>query len=75
MVLRCDSVDHRRSVARLTPNGWDIRRWRTTKISSVAFIDYAQGFIDWVEQDAGGVVSVPDPSMFSTQKFEPVPAP
>ncbi|MGI9623237.1 MAG: bifunctional metallophosphatase/5'-nucleotidase [Acidimicrobiales bacterium] len=37
------------------------------------FIDYAQGFIDWVEQDAGGVVSVPDPSMFSTQNFTPAP--
>jgi len=37
------------------------------------YIDYAQGFIDWIEQDAGGVVSVPDPSMFSTQNFTPAP--
>jgi 5'-nucleotidase len=37
------------------------------------FIDYAQGFIDWVEQDAEGMVSVPDPSMFSTQSFVPAP--
>ncbi len=33
------------------------------------FIDYAQGFIDWVEDDAGGVVSVPAPEEFSTQSF------
>ena len=37
------------------------------------FIDYAQGFIDWVEQDAGGAVSVPPPSDFSTQSFVPAP--
>jgi 5'-nucleotidase len=35
------------------------------------FIDYAQGFIDWVEQDAGGTVSVPEPEFFSTQSFVP----
>jgi 5'-nucleotidase len=35
------------------------------------FIDYAQGFIDWVEQDAGGTVSVPAPAFFSTQSFVP----
>jgi len=35
------------------------------------FIDYAQGFIDWVEQDAEGVVSVPAPGGFSTQSFMP----
>jgi 5'-nucleotidase len=35
------------------------------------FIDYAQGFIDWVEQDVGGVVSVPAPGEFSTQSFIP----
>jgi 5'-nucleotidase / UDP-sugar diphosphatase len=35
------------------------------------FIDYAQGFIDWLEEDAGGVVSVPDPGDFSTQSFTP----
>jgi len=38
------------------------------------FIDYAQGFIDWVEQDAGGVITVPDPENFSTQNFTPAPA-
>ncbi len=38
------------------------------------FIDYAQGFIDWVEEDAGGQISVPDPENFSTQSFTPAPA-
>ena len=33
------------------------------------FINYAQGFIDWLEQDAGGVASVPAPENFSTQSF------
>ena len=33
------------------------------------FIDYAQGFIDYVVEDAGGMLSVPDPSDFSTQSF------
>jgi 5'-nucleotidase len=37
------------------------------------FIDYAQGFIDWVEQDADGTVTVPDPAFFSTQSFTPAP--
>lgn len=36
------------------------------------FINYAQGFIDWVEQDlGGGAVSVPAPENFSTQSFIP----
>lgn len=38
------------------------------------FIDYAQGFIDWVELDAGGVVSVPAREDFSTQTFTPAPS-
>lgn len=34
------------------------------------FINYAQGFIDWVQQDlGGGAVSVPAPENFSTQSF------
>jgi 5'-nucleotidase len=41
------------------------------------YIDYAQGFIDWLQQDADGdgdgipdqTVTVPDPSMFSTQSY------
>lgn len=33
------------------------------------FINYAQGFIDWLEQDAGGVATVPAPENFSTQSF------
>ena len=37
------------------------------------FIDYAQGFIDWIEQDAGGAISVPAPENFSTQSFVPAP--
>ncbi len=39
------------------------------------FIDYAQGFIDWIEQDAGGAISVPSPEDFSTQSFGDAPAP
>lgn len=38
------------------------------------FIDYAQGFVDWVEQDAAGVITVPAPTEFSTQSYIP-PAP
>jgi 5'-nucleotidase / UDP-sugar diphosphatase len=38
------------------------------------FINYAQGFIDWVEQDlGGGAVTVPAPDDFSTQSFIPAP--
>ncbi len=37
------------------------------------FIDYAQGFIDYLEQDAGGVLTVPDPSDFSTQSIIQAP--
>jgi 5'-nucleotidase / UDP-sugar diphosphatase len=34
------------------------------------FINYAQGFIDYVEQDLAGLpISVPDPEDFSTQSF------
>ncbi len=34
------------------------------------FINYAQGFIDWVEQDlAGAPIVVPPPEEFSTQSF------
>lgn len=32
-------------------------------------IDYAQGFIDWLVEDAGGEIVVPPPSEFSTQSF------
>ena len=36
------------------------------------FIDYAQGFIDWVEEDqGGGPIVVPPPADFSTQSFVP----
>lgn len=37
------------------------------------FIDYAQGFIDWIVEDSGGTVVVPDEENFSTQSFVPVP--
>lgn len=37
------------------------------------FIDYAQGFIDWIEQDSGGSITVPPPTEFSTQSFIPAP--
>ena len=36
------------------------------------FIDYAQGFIDYLEQDVNGVLTVPAPEDFSTQTFIPV---
>jgi 5'-nucleotidase / UDP-sugar diphosphatase len=32
-------------------------------------IDYAQGFIDWLVEDADGVIVVPPPSEFSTQSY------
>jgi 5'-nucleotidase/UDP-sugar diphosphatase len=32
-------------------------------------IDYAQGFIDWLTDDAAGVVTIPPASEFSTQTF------
>jgi 5'-nucleotidase len=34
-------------------------------------IDYAQGFIDWLAEDAGGEVVVPPASEFSTQAYTP----
>jgi 5'-nucleotidase/UDP-sugar diphosphatase len=34
-------------------------------------LDYAQSFIDWIVEDAGGQVSVPAPDEFSTQSFVP----
>lgn len=34
-------------------------------------IDYAQGFIDWLIEDADGEIVVPPPSEFSTQSFVP----
>jgi 5'-nucleotidase len=41
------------------------------------FINYAQGFYDYVQQDLGGVggtpLTVPAPSEFSTQSFIPLP--
>ena len=37
------------------------------------FIDYAQGFIDYLEQDVNGMLSVPAPEDFSTQSFIPAP--
>ena len=42
--------------------------------STDTFINYAQGFIDWVEQDlGGGAISVPAPENFSTQSFVSAP--
>lgn len=38
------------------------------------FINYAQGFIDWVQKDlGGGAISVPAPADFSTQNFTSAP--
>ncbi len=38
------------------------------------FIDYAQGFFDYLEEDlGGGTVVVPAPEDFSTQSFTPAP--
>lgn len=40
------------------------------------FINYAQGFVDYVFQDlGGGDLFVPPPSDFSTQSFVPLPSP
>lgn len=40
------------------------------------FINYAQGFVDYVEQDlAGQPLFAPAPTNFSTQSFVPLPAP
>ncbi|HSM65349.1 MAG TPA: 5'-nucleotidase C-terminal domain-containing protein [Ilumatobacteraceae bacterium] len=40
------------------------------------FIDYAQGFFDYLEEDlAGGTLTVPPPEEFSTQSFVPLPPP
>jgi 5'-nucleotidase/UDP-sugar diphosphatase len=43
------------------------------------FINYAQGFYDYVQQDLGGVggtaLAVPAPANFSTQSFIPLPTP
>jgi len=33
------------------------------------FLDYAQSFIDYIEQDAGGVLTKPDAGDYSTQSF------
>jgi 5'-nucleotidase len=38
-------------------------------------IDYTQGFIDWLVEDAAGTASVPGPLNFSTQNFTPAPPP
>ncbi len=35
------------------------------------FIDYAQGFVDYVVEDLGGTVSRVDPADYSTQNFTP----
>lgn len=35
------------------------------------FLDYAQSFLDYIEQDAGSVISVP--AEFSLQNFTPIP--
>ena len=54
-------------------DGWNTFRTAVDQGRSVdTFINYAQGFIDWVEQDlGGGAVSVPLPEDFSTQSFVP----
>ena len=38
------------------------------------FLDYAQSFIDYIEQDVAGVLSKPDPGDYSTQNFTPLAA-
>jgi 5'-nucleotidase len=53
-------------------DGWfTFRTARDDGRATDTFLNYAQTFIDWVEQDAGGVVTVPAPSDFSTQVFNP----
>lgn len=38
------------------------------------FLDYAQSFIDYIEQDAGGVLNKPPAGDYSTQNFVPLAA-